>query len=89
MLTIKIGILTNYRVSSEIPFVDYMSTFKSNFKPKLISKLGEGGQAKVFKCNFHGNDVAMKYVPLNKFKDGYQYRDRSYGCDEFYFQEKF
>ena len=62
---------------------------KSNFKPKLISQLGEGGQAKVFKGKYHGKDVAMKYIPLDKVKDGYQYDNRNYGCEEFYEQGKF
>ena len=62
---------------------------ESNFKPKLISQLGEGGQAKVFKGKFHGKDVAMKYIPLDKVKDGYKYDIGSYGCSEFYLQEKF
>ena len=62
---------------------------KSNFKPKLISQLGEGGQAKVFKAKFHGQDVAMKYIPLDKLKDGYQYDITSYGCSEYFEQEKF
>ena len=64
-------------------------TLKSNFKPNLISQLGEGGQAKVFKAKFHDNDVAMKYIPLDKVKDGYEYEEISYGCHEFYMQEKF
>ena len=64
---------------------------KSNFKPKLRSKLGEGGQAKVFKAKFHSMDVAMKYIPLDKLKDGYTYHSPrlSYGCHEVYQQEKF
>ena len=62
---------------------------KSNFKPKLISQLGEGGQAKVFKGEFHGKDVAMKYIPLDKVKDEYKFNWGSYGCSEFYNQEKF
>ena len=64
---------------------------ESNFKPKLKSKLGEGGQAKVFKAKFHGKDVAMKYIPLDKLKDGYIYHSPrlSYGCHEVYQQEKF
>ena len=64
-------------------------TIKSNFKPKLISLLGEGGQAKVFKAKFHGLQVAMKYIPLDKVKDGYKYTYDSYGCNELYSQEKF
>ena len=64
-------------------------TIKSNFKPKLISLLGEGGQAKVFKAKFHGKNVAMKYIPLDKVKDGYEYEWKSYGCHEFCQQEKF
>ena len=66
-----------------------MLTIGSDFKPKLISKLGEGGQAKVFKAKFHGKDVAMKYIPLDKVKDKYEYRTTSYGCNEFHVQEKF
>ena len=62
---------------------------KSNFKPNLISQLGEGGQAKVFKATFHGKEVAMKYIPLDKFKHDYQYDYGSYGCNEFDMQEKF
>ena len=62
----------------------------SNFKPKLKSILGEGGQAKVFKAEFHGSDVAMKYIPLDKLKDGYTYQaTHSYGCYEVYQQERF
>ena len=61
---------------------------KSDFEPKLESQLGEGGQAKVFKAKFHGQDVAMKYVPLDKVKDNYEYKRNSYGCHEFYQQEK-
>ena len=52
--------------------------------------MGEGGQAKVFKAKFHGKDVAMKYIPMDKVKDGYRYDFLdSYGCNEFYQQEKF
>ena len=51
--------------------------------------MGEGGQAKVFKAKFHGKDVAMKFIPLDHAKDGYEYRYDSYGCHEFYEQEKF
>ena len=51
--------------------------------------LGEGGQAKVFKAKFHGKDVAMKFIPLDHAKDGYKYEIASYGCHEFYQQEKF
>ena len=61
---------------------------KRNFKPKLISKLGEGGQAKVFKAKFHGKDVAMKYIPLDKVQNGYTFDWKSYGCSEFCTQEK-
>ena len=65
-------------------------TVERNFKPTLISQLGEGGQAKVFKGMFHGREVAMKYIPLDNVKDGYKYDAyKSYGCSEFYFQEKF
>ena len=62
-------------------------TIQSNFKPKLISQLGEGGQSKVFEAKFHGKAVAMKYIPLDKIKDGYKYDMHSYGCHEFYEQE--
>ena len=55
----------------------------------MVSNLGEGGQAKVFKAKFHGKDVAMKYIPLDKLKDGYKYKDDSYGCSEFFQQGKF
>ena len=54
-----------------------------------MSYLGEGGQAKVFKAKFHGKDVAMKYIPLDKIKDRYEYDISSYGCSEFRMQEKF
>ena len=54
-----------------------------------MSQLGEGGQAKVFKGKFHGKDVAMKYIPLDKIKDGYEYNVLSYGCSEYTLQEKF
>ena len=59
-----------------------------NFKPKLESQLGEGGQAKVFKAKFHRKNVAMKYVPLDHVKDNYEYKIGSYGCHEFFEQEK-
>ena len=64
-------------------------TYESNFKPTLVSGLGEGGQAKVFKAKFHGKDVAMKYIPLDQAKDVYKYDYESYGCNEFYYQEEF
>ena len=64
-------------------------TIKSNFKPNLVSTLGEGGQAKVFKAKFHGKDVAIKYIPLDKVKDSYEYKHSNYGCDEYFTQEKF
>ena len=64
-------------------------TIKSDFKPKLDSQLGEGGQAKVFKAKFHGKDVAMKYVPLDHVKHNYEFDFDSYGCHEFVHQEKF
>ena len=60
----------------------------SAFKPDLIEQLGEGGFAKVFKAKFHGRIVAMKYIPLDKVKDGYQYRINSYGLHEYENQEK-
>ena len=66
-----------------------MLTDESNFKPNLVSNLGEGGQAKVFKAEFHGKKVAMKYIPLDKVKNQYKYDYNSYGCEEFYDQEKF
>ena len=62
---------------------------ESNFKPNLVSQLGEGAQAKVFKAKFHGKDVAMKYIPLDKAKYNYQYEWGSYGCHEFFYQKKF
>ena len=61
----------------------------SNFQPKLVEELGEGGQAKVFQGKFHGEDVAMKYIPLDKVIHGYKYTPSSYGCHEFALQEKF
>ena len=51
--------------------------------------MGAGGQAKVFKAKFHGKDVAMKYVPLDHVKDDYEFKFDSYGCHEFWNQEKF
>ena len=62
---------------------------KRNFKPKLEKKLGEGGQAKVFKAKFHRKDVAMKYIPLDHVKDSYDYGAVDYGCHEFWYQEEF
>ena len=50
--------------------------------------LGEGGQAKVFKAKFHGKDVAMKFVPLDQVKENYEYKWKSYGCHEFFYQGK-
>ena len=61
---------------------------ESNFKPKLESQLGEGGQAKVFKAKFHGQKVAMKYIPLDSIKSGYKYSYLTYGCHEVYQQGK-
>ena len=46
----------------------------------------------MFKATFHGKDVAMKYIPLDKdkeVKDNYEYDESSYGCHEFCEQEKF
>ena len=60
-----------------------------NFKPNLVSQLGEGAQAKVYKAKFHGKDVAMKYIPLDKVKYDYQYKWESYGCHEFFYQKEF
>ena len=60
---------------------------KSTFKPDLIEELGQGGFAKVFKANFHGKHVAMKYIPLDKVKNDYEYRVHSYGCHEYVLQE--
>ena len=54
----------------------------------MIGPLGEGGFAKVFKAKFHGKDVAMKYIPLDKVKNGYQYRKGSYGLHEYINQEQ-
>ena len=53
-----------------------------------MEPLGEGGFAKVFKARFHGKIVAMKFIPLDKFKDGYEYKFGSYGFHEYYNQEK-
>ena len=75
----------------EVNTVDYfpkLLTLKSKFKPRLQSKLGEGGQAKVFKGEFHGKDVAMKYVPLDHVKKNYEFDVWSFGCHEFDQQEK-
>ena len=60
----------------------------SAFEPDLIELLGEGGFAKVFKANFHGRVVAMKYIPLDKIKDGYEFKETSYGFHEYANQEK-
>ena len=61
---------------------------KRAFKPDLIEQLGEGGFAKVFKAKFHGREVAMKYIPLDKVKDGYKFDEKSYGVHEYLNQEK-
>ena len=53
-----------------------------------MEELGEGGFAKVFKAKFHGQLVAMKYIPLDKVKENYQYTPISYGCHEYCEQEK-
>ena len=66
-----------------------LSTIQRRFKPKLIKKLGQGGQAKVYKAKFHKRDVAMKYIPLDKVKDRYEYTEFCYGLNEFYEQDKF
>ena len=60
---------------------------KSTFKPELIEQLGQGGFAKVFKARFNDDLVAMKYIPLDKVKDGYQYDISSYGVHEYYNQD--
>ena len=62
--------------------------YESDFKPNLIEQLGEGGFAKVFKANFHSEDVAMKYIPLDKVKDQYEYKQSSYGLHELDNQEE-
>ena len=62
---------------------------KSTFKPDLVEELGEGGYAKVFKANFHRKSVAMKFIPLDKVADSYEYNTFSYGSHEYYNQEKF
>ena len=79
------------RVKNQIghPAKSILLTIKSNFKPNLVSPLGEGGQAKVFKAEFHGEDVAMKYIPLDKVKDNYEYKFTTYGCNELWSQEEF
>ena len=61
---------------------------RNNFKPDLIEELGQGGFAKVFKATFHGNLVAMKYIPLDKVKNGYEFNTESYGCHEYHHQER-
>ena len=61
---------------------------ESAFFPKLKSKLGEGGQAKVFKATFHQKCVAMKYVPLDHIKDNFLFEPNTYGCHEYWHQEK-
>ena len=66
-----------------------MLTIERNFKPNLVCQLGEGAQARVFKAKFHGKDVAMKYIPLDKAKYDYQYESESYGCHEFFYQKEF
>ena len=68
--------------------LSYVLKVKSAFKPDLIEELGEGDFAKVFKAKFHGKHVAMKYIPLDKVKEDYQYRTKSYGFHEYYNQEK-
>ena len=62
-------------------------TEKSRFKPDLIEPIGQGGFAKLFKAKFHGDFVAMKYIPLDKVKDGYEYDKNSYGFHEYQNQE--
>ena len=37
---------------------------------------------------FHGKDVTMKYVTLDHAKNNYGYYSDSYGCHEFFLQEK-
>ena len=54
----------------------------------MIEELGEGGFAKVFKAKFHGQLVAMKYIPLDKVIENYEYKYDSYGCHEYNHQEK-
>ena len=88
IVTIKIGKFTVQRNYLHLILAEVMNN-KSHFKPKLESKLGEGGQAKVFKAKFHCKFVAMKYVPLDHVKDGYEYDWSSYGCHEYFHQEKF
>ena len=87
IVTTKIGMSEYWKLVHLLLSNFWLSIRK--FKPKLISYLGKGGQAKVFKAKFHGKDVAMKYIPLDSVKDGYDYRRSSYGCHEFWNQEKF
>ena len=56
-----------YNLQNQFLVIDLL-TVQSNFKPNLISVIGEGGQAKVFRATFHGQDVAIKYIPLDKVK---------------------
>ena len=65
-----------------------MLKFQSAFKPDLVKPLGEGGFATVFKAKFHGKDVAMKYIPLDKVKKGYEYNTSSNGLHEYINQGK-
>ena len=61
----------------------------SNFKPTLIEQIGQGGHAAVFKARFHGQEVAMKYIPLDKNKKSYEYKPSSYGIHEYANQVQF
>ena len=88
MLIVRTGIFTTEfanLIYTELCF----KNDKSAFKPDLIEELGQGGFAKVFKAKFHGKYVAMKYIPLDKVKNGYEFAYDSYGCHEYYFQEQF
>ena len=64
------------------------ATIKSNFKPNLKQLIAEGGHSKIFKATFHGRNVAIKYVPLDKMRSSYTYERDSYGCHEFDNQER-
>ena len=59
--------------------------FLNRFPFILTRQLGSGGFACVYEGQFHGEQRALKFIPLRK--DQIKYNIKSYGCHEYYQQE--
>ena len=57
----------------------------NRFPINLTRQLGSGGFACVYEAQFHGEQRALKFIPLRK--DQIEYNIESYGCHEYYHQE--